>query len=268
MNTGAPRVGLTFPVVYQTEFLSLALEAFVLDNHMLEDSPLALIDNGSTEDVRGVYEKYECYFGRKCYIRYDVNEGVSKAWNDGLRWLFDTAECNAVLVCNTDIVFGPNVARDCYCALENSGAYVVYPSTYRKGGALPEDFDGHAIEVGMKYAPGDTCDTNGFAGWCFMVGRRAWEDVGPFDEQFRFWFQDTDYHWRLVNGKDSGDGPVVRAPNPALEVRSCIVHHYESRTIASLPGQFNYRGPDTDRVSWREQDQKAFEQKWQIIYRQ
>ena len=244
-------IGVTFPVLDQLDYLDEALtslEAIMCGSqHQLA---LAIIDNGSKGDVLARAVLHGSLMGsRFTFLRHDTNVGVGKAWNEGIEACM-LLGADAVAVCNTDIVFGPKVLDHCYEALQLGAFDLVFPFTYKQGGPMPLDFCDHAAKAAQRPVDGDSCViTGGFAGWCFMVSKECIQTHGLFDAEYRFWYQDTDYHHRLVS-----------AARPPAEIQACCVHHYESKTIKSLPGAFSYKGDDA--TSWRSQDQHRFEQKW------
>lgn len=244
-------IGVTFPVLDQLDYFDEALTSL---EAMMKDSEhqmvLAVIDNGSKGDVVEVVERHKALTeGRVTFRHYKENEGVGLGWNAGIDdCLYMHAD--AICICNTDIVFGPKVLDHCFEALQLGSFDLVFPHTYKQGGPKPLDFDAYAAELAQKPVDGDSCVvTGGFAGWCFMLSKECIQTHGTFDAEYRFWYQDTDYHHRLC-----------AAARPPAEIRACCVHHYESRTIRSLPGTFSFKG--TDDVPWRVQDQHRFEKKW------
>lgn len=68
--------------------------------------------------------------------------------------------------------------------------------------------------------------TNGkhFSGWCFMIRRKLWEDIGGFDEEFPFWFADDSVIEQVVS---RGVMPMV--------VKRALVDHLGSTTFLKLP---------------------------------
>lgn len=238
-----PRIGLTFPVLNQANLFDGAITSL---RERWADPPdyelmLAVVNNGSAEDVAAVARKHGSFFKETHYAAHMHNIGVARAWNDGISQCLQRG-CDSVMVCNTDIVFGYRVIEHCYAALQR-GAMAVFPFTYRQGGALPDDFDGYAMKCAAADPDGaHNIVTGGFAGWCFMLSRECLDRFGLFDPELCFWYQDTQYHWTLTH-----------AGHPPVEVRSCCVHHYESQTIQALPGRFDYQG-------WREQDAERFEE--------
>jgi hypothetical protein len=146
------------------------------------------------------------------------------------------------MIANSDLHFGPHVLTDCMTALDAPDKYVVFPFTYKQGGPLLDDFDKQCVAAHAEKRP--TVITGGFAGWCFVLSRKCLNKIGWFDPRFKLWYQDTDYLRRLADSKHQ----------PA-EIRSCLVHHYESRTIVSMPQNFSYKG-------WIKKDGELFNLKY------
>lgn len=180
------------------------------------------------------------------YERTPKNLGVTIPWNMGVRRaLADGAD--VICVSNSDVVFGRSVVRECVRCLEQSGRGVCFPNSIQ-GGPMPADFAARdaALVAGAKTT---WRDTNGFAGWCFFVDRSVFEAVGIFDERFVLWYQDTNFFWRVRH--------VGHVPT---EVTSCLLHHFESRTILSMPNGFGCYG-------WRTKDEaewKKWVEEWKV----
>lgn len=62
-----------------------------------------------------------------------------------------------------------------------------------------------------------------FAGWCFMLRRSVWEQIGRLDERRKFWTADNA---TLLQLKKKG---VLHALDT-----DCIVHHLQSQTLDTL----------------------------------
>lgn len=61
------------------------------------------------------------------------------------------------------------------------------------------------------------------SGWCFVVKRKVWEQIGGFDEDFSFWCADNSFVEQLIK---IGIEPVV--------VEKSIVHHLGSKTLKTV----------------------------------
>lgn len=176
--------------------------------------------------------------------RWGENHGVTFPWNEGLKWAKEV-KADAVCVCNSDVVFGKHVIKNCMEALFTGEEKAVFPLSIQ-GGPFPNDFYKREETLSKTPTVEALVDTGGFAGWCFFLKMSTVEKIGVFDDQFRLWYQDTDYHNRL---RKAGIG--------VYEVRNCLLHHYESRTILSMEGGFDCNG-------WREKDAEHFAKKWSV----
>lgn len=70
---------------------------------------------------------------------------------------------------------------------------------------------------------GDTCGTH-FSGWCFMIKRSLWEQIGKFDEDVTFWCSDDVV---IEQVKAAGVMPMI--------VKDSIVDHNVSMTLRREP---------------------------------
>ena len=153
---------------------------------------VVVVDNGSPVEVRLPARVY----------RYPENRGVSVGWNTGIR----LSSAPVVAVLNSD------------CRVESGWDEALL------GAAI----DGRRIA--FPYT--DHCDGRGFtrpdqagtAGWCFVLTKQLYAEIGPFDEWFSPAFcEDTDYWHR------AWQAGVELSPVPAARV----VH---ARRTSSLPG--------------------------------
>jgi len=61
------------------------------------------------------------------------------------------------------------------------------------------------------------------SGWCFVIKRTLWEEIGGFDEDFSFWCADNSFVEQLIK---IGIEPVV--------VEKSIVYHLGSKTLKTV----------------------------------
>jgi glycosyltransferase involved in cell wall biosynthesis len=153
---------------------------------------VVVVDNGSPVETPLLARVY----------RYPENLGVSVGWNTGIR----LASAPVVAVLNSDCRVEPGWDEALVDAATD-GRRIAFPYT-------------------------DHCDGRGFtrpdqagtAGWCFVLTKHLYEEIGPFDEWFSPAFcEDTDYWhraWQLA---------IELSPVPAARV----VH---ARRTSSLPG--------------------------------
>lgn len=241
------RLDIIIPVHNQISFLNQCLESIIQTCPSKHLVSVRIIDSASTEQIpawiRNPHLNPILPLNMNVfYTRLDQNMGVTIPWNLGLDAAMKSG-ADAICVCNSDVIFGVGAIEKCMRALEEHQVGAVWPLSIQ-GGPLPGDFRQRAADNDKKELTGSIVDTGGFAGWCFFLKRSTVEKVGRFDEQFILWYQDTDYHYRLHESN------VQHA-----EVKACLLHHFESRTIVSMPGGFDCHG-------WRKQDERRFFAKW------
>lgn len=240
------KIGIVIPVYNQVARLRECLGSIRDTAPGHHDLTVFVVDSGSEEDVIEAVEAELGNYPETPHYkiqRLDSNRGVTIPWNVGVREAIAHC-CGVICVCNSDVVFGPETIAHCAEAIRDHGVGACFPFSIQ-GGPKPADFkieSARRAQWGLK--PDHLVRTGGFAGWCFFIARDVFERLGLFDERFTLWYQDTDFHRRLC---EAGIHPV--------EVRACLLHHYESSTIKALPGQFEHQG-------WRAQDEKRFFEKW------
>lgn len=233
-------INLVIPVHNQMCYLKECLES-IAKTYTPSDMIhlfVHIINNGSTEKMINVGEIFNPKGIQFTVEEYGKNVGVTIPWNNGFKLAMDS-NADVLCICNSDVVFGPEVIERCAIVALTQG--VAFPHSIQ-GGPKPRDFDERAIaatKLDKIYQV-----TQGFAGWCFFLSRQCMERVGQFDEQFTLWYQDTDYNIRV---RHAGYNPV--------DVVNVLLHHYESRTIVSMPNGFNC-------FNWRKQDEINFHNKW------
>lgn len=234
------KIAITIPVFNQIDLLQKCLASIAANLPKHDEVEIVLVNNGSTEDITPALKSAGVL--KVSIIHNRRNQGVTIPWNQGLDAALEGG-ADVVCVCNSDVVFGPDVLQDCSIAAILRG--VSFPLSIQ-GGPMPKQFD--VIAQTLNDVPLDRAMkvTGGFAGWCFFLARDVIAEIGRFDDNFTLWYQDTDYHNRL-RAKDY----------QPVEVRSCLIHHFESQTILSLPQQF-------DSFGWRAADQKHYEKKYAV----
>lgn len=161
-------------------------------------------------------EEWKAPFTARGGLHENDENNVSRAWNRGI------ADClnqgaDYVLVPNLDIVLQPGSLDKFVKAAHLQGDAPVWTMAnwhYRW------DIDGNP---GIANAPlhDNWVPHPHFS--CFMVDRHLFEDIGPFDENFKpAYNEDIDMHWRIkLAGKE------------ALQYEGARFYHYGSITIRS-----------------------------------
>ena len=99
------------------------------------------------------------------------NKGVAPAWNEGVRQ--STGDLLCFMTCTVDVQPGWDARL---CAVAESGRYVAMPLTN-----------------------GEPAYGLGVTGWCWVVRRELFDEVGPFDETFvPVQYEDTDWFHRAI----------------------------------------------------------------------
>ena len=121
--------------------------------------------------------------------RYEQNRGVSVGWNTGIR----LSRAETMVVLNSDCRVEPGWDTALFEAVHD-GRRIAFPHT--------DHCDGHG------YVEPDQAGTSG---WCFMLTRAIYDEIGPFDEWFSPAFcEDTDY-WHRAWELDIDLSPVPAA---------------------------------------------------------
>ena len=107
----------------------------------------------------------------------DTNAGVSAGWNQGLNMLFDKYNAEHVLVTNNDVELPRWFYRD---LLSCRVPFVTGVSSDKLLVSMPPQ---------SNLVPHPDFSA-------FLIRRSAWKEVGPFDEDMKFYAQDCDYHVR------------------------------------------------------------------------
>ncbi len=236
------KIAIVIPVLnqvnYFTETVQSIFDTFPKEHELL----LTVVDGGSTDPVEQALDSLRPCAPSPSTIQYEnigEGKGVTVPWNIGLKKAMAWG-ADVVCISNSDVVYGRRaIERTAEVALAHGCAF---PLSIQ-GGPKPENFEAlvdERINIGGQIL----VNTGGFAGWSFFLSRETVEKIGIFDEQFTLWWQDTDYHRRL---RDAGLIP--------WEVRSCLIHHWESVSIKALKNGFEHKG-------WRAQDQINFERKY------
>jgi GT2 family glycosyltransferase len=226
-----PEIGLLsiiIPVMNQAQYTVAIIGNIQQTVHIPYE--IIIIDNGSTDETTEILEGVTV-------IRNERNVGMSRSWNQGCK----AAQGSHLAILNNDLVLPDMWAEK----LLEHGEHVVCPS-YKHGERARANFEVHNKMLGRRPLRTKIPDRpgkhpNGFAGFCFLLSREAYDQVGPFDEQFVYWYGDNDYYIRLC---EMGYEPVQSV--------NVEIHHFHSKTVSTL----------TDFVIRREKDRDLFDRKW------
>ncbi len=179
---GEPLLSVTLPVWSRTPELAAMAQRTVDRIWEVASIPteVVVVDNGSAHQDRIAAKVY----------RYPENKGVATGWNTGIR--LSTAPM--VVVLNSDCRVEPGWDVALYEAASD-GRRVAFPYT--------DHCDGQGFT---------SPDQAGTAGWCFMLTRALYDEVGVFDEWFNpAYCEDTDYwHRAWEMGVELSPVPAAR----------------------------------------------------------
>jgi len=198
---------------------------------------LIVVDNGSTDETA----TYLASLPDVTTVRNERNEGVARAWNQGIR----ASSAPALAIINNDIVVTDRWLAKLLGALElDADVGIVCPLF--TSGELPSDFEEKAAEldrIGPRLIYQKPPNAHHLLlGFCFLARRSVFDAVGLFDEQFEMClFEDVDFQNRVLQG-----GMKI------AYVPSVLIHHYESRTIFTVE--------DWDKHMWA--NQERYLKKW------
>jgi len=122
-----------------------------------------------------------------------------------------------VCMCNNDLVFHPNWASNIIAAMEADATLLsaspICHDHHPARGFLPDtgNFPGYTV-------------AHQLCGWCIFVRRQLFSQVGMLDEQYRFWYCDSDYAKTLE----------AHQLKHAL-ITTARVDHLRSTTLKTLP---------------------------------
>lgn len=121
---------------------------------------------------------------------------LSKAWNDGAQEAFNDG-CEYALVCNDDIMFGPecidNMVTEYERLRKTDDVIMVTPNNIFA--QLPNKYD--ILTYKTPDDPFTWAEHPNFS--CFLITPEFFETVGKFDEKFNpAWYEDNDSHRRAT----------------------------------------------------------------------
>ncbi len=176
--------------------------------------PVTVVDNSSRADIRSVCGRHGVR-----YVDPGRNLGFAGGVNHGLGLRATTAE--AVLLLNPDAVIGPDaVARLYRCLVDSPHLACVAPRQEdgvgggddRVGWPFPSPAGAWVEAVGLG---GLRRQVDFVIGSVLLVRSSALEEVGPFDEQFFLYAEETDWQRRA---RDLGWGVALCSQITAIHV--------------------------------------------------
>jgi GT2 family glycosyltransferase len=173
-----------------------------------ENYELVIIDNASVDETKAVVTEYQDL--RFCYVQNLANIGYAAACNQGTKLLLERG-AQEILFINNDTEFGIDLFQSLSVARAKYSADAITPRITIYG---REDFNWYAggrfvfwkafqaemMGEGKPNEPNDNAPrwTAVAPGCCIMFSAAALKIVGPFDETFFVYFEDTDYCLRML----------------------------------------------------------------------
>jgi N-acetylglucosaminyl-diphospho-decaprenol L-rhamnosyltransferase len=184
---GLKKYSIVIPVFNQWSYTAGCLDGLLASG--IEGSSIVVVDNASTDETaRGL----SGYPGINV-IRNDSNRGCAGAWNQGVQAF--PAEWTVLL--NNDVLIPPCWLDGLVSFAEEENADVVSPAMCE--GEQDYDFGAYAPRFMESMA---RVKRTGIAfGVCFMVHRRVFNALGPFDDDPRLGgYEDDEFFRRARKG--------------------------------------------------------------------
>lgn len=198
-------------------------------NNASKNKELILIDDCSPlkQQTKELVEKYlpelKKKFKRVIFVRNSFNYGFSESFNKGIK----LSRGDILIITNDDVYFPKGSIDSLINIMKKSKAYgIIGPITNEKTACsyqyckqAPElrnfsfseinrieSFAGLIRKIMIK----SVITTDFVAGFCFAVPRRIIDDIGPFDEYFKYGFyEDLDFSKRIATKYKQGIVPSV-----------------------------------------------------------
>jgi hypothetical protein len=184
---------------------------------------LLVIDNSSSD---GTHEYLRSLHPRVVVIKRGIPVGVARAWNLGLRWVWDEGVRHALVV-NNDVELLPLTY---YYLLKHGGLFVT-----SVGMGDPEKLVEQFPNLD-KIRPHPDFS-------CYLIRKECWEKVGEFDENFHIGFcEDWDYHVRMHQAGIEAvciDYPFLHWASQTVKL--CSLEERERITVAAALNRLYFR---------------------------
>lgn len=235
-------VSIVIPVYNQWPFTQSCLASIA--RHTPEPHGVIVVDNGSAD---GTPERLAREFPGVHLLRLGENRGFAAACNRGAA----LARGEFLLFLNNDTLVTPgwlvNLKR-CLASLplaglagprtNCAGSEQMMPVSYRTLAEMEEFARGF-----NQPDPGRWTEVERLVGFCLLVKRRVWEEVGPFDERFGPGnYEDDDYCLR-----------VRRRGYRLILAGDTFVHHF---------GGVTFTGAGLDYRALLAENRETFRKKW------
>jgi GT2 family glycosyltransferase len=235
MRHGLPPTFVIVPVKGEHAYTESLLRQLAAQKNY---AGIFVYDNGSDTDP------YTGYLPDECEVIPAAGMSIHEMWNAGIRKARrGYVSCN-IAILNNDLNIGPNFLEGLAQHLRSSESLWVVSPNY-DGRNFPGDIQGV-----KGIAAGRMDGTGGIAGFAFMVKGELFDHGLPlFDEQYEFWYGDTDF----IQTVDALGGMCGI-------VRSVAVEHIDGGSKTAGDGTSRLKTPELQAKADR--DRVRFEKKW------
>lgn len=242
-----PKVSVVVLCYNNLEFTQACLHSLELYSDYPQMEVIA-VDNASSDGTADYLREWEAAGSNRRFIGNASNLGFSAGNNVGLA----AATGDYLVILNNDTYVTPGWVRGMVRHLQrNPGTGLVGPVTNNIGNEARIEIHYQTMEEMIERAgeytrrhAGQSFEMATAAFFCVMMTRRAYEAVGPMDENFGVgFFEDDDYCRRLLQ-----EGFVVRC------AEDVFVHHHLSASFNKLKAEAKQALFDANK--------KIYEAKW------
>lgn len=132
---------------------------------------------------------------------------IYQAWNIGLEMAGEAD----VLIINDDLIMPLNLIKKLNYVLDKEKPYCVVPMTVEREFSCPgidREFKPYSGEVSWPI------ERDWMPGFCFALSKECLKQIGRFDENFKIWYGDTDYEYRIkMTAKENGIKGILQETN-------------------------------------------------------
>lgn len=211
-------------------------------------SDIIVVDNGSSDGSQGALSSADA---GAVWISTGGNLGYGGGANRGA----EHAAGDMLLICNADVVVEPGSVKELTTTMESDeDLAIVGPRIEDRSGEVypsPRTFPDLGVAVGhavlglvapanrftrryrmLDWDRGSSASVDWVSGACFLVRRRAWDELGGFDKSYFMYVEDVDLCWRASRaGWRVGFEPSARvihvqgASTDLAPYRMILEHH-------------------------------------------
>ncbi|MEI6634672.1 MAG: glycosyltransferase, partial [Chlamydiota bacterium] len=182
---GQPRVSVVIPCHNLGHYLDETVDSVLCQT--LQDFEIIIVDDGSTDEY--TRKLLSAYAKPRTTVITIGNKGPSGARNEGVR----RARAPFVLCLDADDVLDPSCLEKCCRVLEEQREVGVASFWYRAFGEKEWEYTPASCALNDILVENRLCGNS-------MFRRRAWEEVGGYDESFRSGYEDWEF-WIAVLGR-------------------------------------------------------------------